>query len=143
MMLITPTPYNLLIVSHDDKGMLVPLGDPDAKDWLTHLAEGWANAKYFQLQPKQPGPGSLPVIRIDVPDRLVSPVYYIRTQKKINAGTGDTIEYRQFFNVGWVDGDVAVITTVGPFGNICTQQILREELPEFYQLKPLGEVLEA
>ncbi len=133
MTTVTPTPYNLLIVGHDDKGILVPLGDPDAKDWMTHLEEGWLSAKYFQLQPKQPG--QLPVIRIDMPEHLVYPVYYVRTQKRINIRQGETTYYRQFFNVGWIDDDVAVLTTVGPSGNIRTAQVAIEDLPEYYRLK--------
>ncbi len=131
----TPTPYDLLIVSYEDKGMLVSLGDPDAKDWMTHLAEGWHNAKYFQLQPKHPGPGQLPIVRINVPESLVYPVYFIRTQKRINLKEGETLTYRQFFNVGWLDGDVAIITTIGPFGNVSTAQVAVADLPKHYQLK--------
>ena len=134
-MTITPTPYDLLIVSYEDKGMLVPLGDPDAKDWMKHLAEGWQNAKYFQLQPKHAGPGQLPIIRIDLPEHCVHPVYYVRTQKRISHPKGETTFYRQFFNVGWIYRDFAIITTIGPFGNVCTKQLGIEELPEYYRLK--------
>lgn len=128
-----PNTYDLLIVSHDNMGTLVPLGDPDAKDWMKHLAKKWANAKYFQLQPK--AGVKMPIVRVNVPDRLVTPVYYIRTQKKFNAKTGDILATRVFYNVGWVDGDVAILTSVGPFGNICTEQMTREDLPEQYHVE--------
>lgn len=126
--------YDLLIVGHDDKGILVPLGEPEAQDWLTRLAGKWANAKYFQIQPKQGGP-PMPIVRVNVGGHLREPVYFIRTQQKINAATNEVLATRRFYNVGWIDGDVVVLTTVGPYGNICTEQLCREDLPEHYQLE--------
>ncbi len=125
--------YDLLIVGHDNMGTLVPLGDPDAKEWMTHLAAKWASAKYFQLQPKA-GVG-MPTVRINLDGRLITPVYYRRVQKKINHKTGQTLATRVFYTVGWVNGDVAVLSYIGPFGNVCTEQVAREDLPEYYQCK--------
>ncbi len=125
--------YDLLIVGHDNMGTLVPLGDPDAKEWMTHLATKWVSAKYFQIQPKKGV--HMPIVRIDLPEGLTYPVYYIRTQKKINKATRETLDTRRFYTVGWIDGDMAVLTSVGPFGNVATFQVAVSDLPEYYRLK--------